>query len=249
MVYARNVEGVTLTFGVSGRLIMNALVMYDRQTDSLWSQFVGEAVDGPLNGLKLELLPSRLTTMGEWAREHPDTLVLDRGFPGAAFDQYQSYYMDFQSGVLGETNRDDRLYQKDLVVGIATETGQKAYPFGILRTEGAVNDTFQGLALALFMNTSGEVITPFEAGATGNTRGGAVEAFDRTVAGKTLNFKEFDELHVYDVETRSTWDKRTGVAVRGELEGHRLTPIQSLVAFWFGWSDFYPDTEVYEPES
>ena len=39
--YAREIEGRELTFGVSGKLIMNALVLYDRQTDSLWSQFLG----------------------------------------------------------------------------------------------------------------------------------------------------------------------------------------------------------------
>lgn len=66
--YAREVEGRTLTFGVSGKLILNALVMYDRQTDSLWSQFLGVAVQGPLAGTKLEVLPSVLTDWGQLAR-------------------------------------------------------------------------------------------------------------------------------------------------------------------------------------
>ena len=36
-----------LTFGVDGSLIYNSLVMYDRETNSRWSQFLGRAVDGP----------------------------------------------------------------------------------------------------------------------------------------------------------------------------------------------------------
>ena len=62
MVFAREINGQELTFGVSGMLIMNAVVFYDYQTDTLWSQFKAEAVQGPLKGTKLELLPVQLTT-------------------------------------------------------------------------------------------------------------------------------------------------------------------------------------------
>ena len=121
---------------------MNALVMYDHQTDTLWSQFVGEAIDGPLNRTELEFLPSRLTTMGEWVREHPDTLLLERGLLGAAFDPYQGYYVEPSSGILGEANRDDRLDQKALIVGVTTETTQKAYPFSAIDDVGTLNVIF-----------------------------------------------------------------------------------------------------------
>ncbi|NDJ87438.1 MAG: DUF3179 domain-containing protein, partial [Chloroflexi bacterium] len=50
IVYARDLNGVVYDFGVSGKLIMNTLVMYDRQTESLWSQILGEAVEGDLRG-------------------------------------------------------------------------------------------------------------------------------------------------------------------------------------------------------
>ena len=52
--YARTIDGEVLTFGVDGKLIFNSLVMYDRETESLWSQFLGESVDGPKLGTKLE---------------------------------------------------------------------------------------------------------------------------------------------------------------------------------------------------
>ena len=57
---------------------MNALVMYDHQTDTLWSQFLGEGVKGPLTGKSLELLPLTHTTWDAWKSAHPDTLVLDK---------------------------------------------------------------------------------------------------------------------------------------------------------------------------
>ena len=58
---------------------MNALVMYDRQTNTLWSQFLGQAVRGDLLGEFLEPIPLTMTTWERWVAEHPDTLALDKG--------------------------------------------------------------------------------------------------------------------------------------------------------------------------
>ena len=74
-----------LTFGVSGKLIMNALVMYDRQTETLWSQFLGQAVEGELAGETLGIVASQLVVWSTWEKEHTDALVLDTG--GGVYDQ------------------------------------------------------------------------------------------------------------------------------------------------------------------
>jgi hypothetical protein len=79
MGYARRLAGQELTFGVSGKLIMNALVMYDHPTESLWSQFLSLGVAGPLTGVRLELLSALQTGWGTWRELHPDTLVMDTG--------------------------------------------------------------------------------------------------------------------------------------------------------------------------
>ena len=89
-----------MTFGVSGKLIMNSLVMYDRETESLWSQFLGEAVEGPLSGSSLELLPAQLTSWSAWREQHPNTLYLKTG--GIPFDPYLDYYYSHRSGVIGK---------------------------------------------------------------------------------------------------------------------------------------------------
>ena len=64
---------------MSGKLIMNALVMYDRQTDTLWSQFLSQGVRGPLSGTQLEIVPSLQTSWEQWLELHPDTQLLDKG--------------------------------------------------------------------------------------------------------------------------------------------------------------------------
>ena len=115
--YGREIDGEVHTFGVSGKLIMNALVMYDHQSTTLWSQFLRKGVRGPLAGVELDVVPVTQTTWASWSELHPDTLVLHKNgrYQG---DVYSSYYRDSSAGVLGETRKDDRLKRKELVLGV-----------------------------------------------------------------------------------------------------------------------------------
>ena len=71
--YSRKVSGKTLSFGVSGKLWKNALIMYDRETSTLWSHLTGEAVHGPLEGEKLTMLTSvPKVRWKDWKSQHPD---------------------------------------------------------------------------------------------------------------------------------------------------------------------------------
>lgn len=75
--YARpEVDGEALTFGVSGMLWREALVMYDRQSRSLWSQRAHRAIAGPRAGDELEVLPAAITDWRSWLESHPETTAL-----------------------------------------------------------------------------------------------------------------------------------------------------------------------------
>ena len=217
---------------------MNALVMYDHQTDSLWSQFLSEAVDGPLKGEELEILPVQLTTWAAWSAQHPDTIVLDRGAdtPFESFDPYSPYYASDSAGILGESNPDDRLLTKEFVVGLTSDTAQRAYPFRYLNDVPVLNDSFAGTPLVV----------------TFDTEGGTTAVFDRSLGERVLVFELLEErgagqLLMRDTETGSTWAGATGEALDGPLAGETLRHVESFVSFWFAWSDFHPDTELYVP--
>ena len=137
--YSRDIGGQTYTFGVSGKLIRNVMVMFDRETETLWSQLLGRAVEGELEGTELEFFPYWLTTWQEWKTRYPDTLALVKGYSGLA-DPYQGYYESPQAGVLGETYSDDRLYTKQYVIGVAQGDEAVAYPWLTLNDEPVVND-------------------------------------------------------------------------------------------------------------
>jgi len=185
-----------VTFEVSGKLILNALVMYDRQTDSLWSQFLGQAVHGELDGTKLELLPSQLISLGAWKEAHPETLVLEQD--GTAYDSYLRYYFNESAGVYGQINPDNRLLPKELVLGVLGNDAQKAYPFATLMENPVANDGFDRQDLVVVLDR----------------QSGATNVFDRRLDARTLTFEEAQlPLYFTDRETGSTWNKETGMAV------------------------------------
>ena len=66
IVFDRRVADDVLDFGTTGKLRNSDLVMYDRQTESWWQQFTGEAIVGAMTGQALTSLPSRLESFGNF---------------------------------------------------------------------------------------------------------------------------------------------------------------------------------------
>ena len=56
-VFERVINDQEVEFGTSGKLYNSNLLMYDRLTDSYWSQALGLAVKGELTGYQLDLVP------------------------------------------------------------------------------------------------------------------------------------------------------------------------------------------------
>lgn len=94
-VFVRQVNGQTTTFGVSGKLYQNCLVMYDRASDSLWLQVWGMGVAGRYTNHVLERVPAVKTTLGRWQQKHPDTVVLSTE-TGYTRDYHRYPYGDYK---------------------------------------------------------------------------------------------------------------------------------------------------------
>jgi hypothetical protein len=79
-VYVREVEGQSLTLAVDGRLWRDTMLMYDQESGSRWSQFLGQATSGRWKGRRLETVPSVLTDWETWRHQHPGgtVVILDR---------------------------------------------------------------------------------------------------------------------------------------------------------------------------
>jgi hypothetical protein len=228
-VYSRIINGNEHTFGVSGKLIRNALVMYDRETDTYWSQLLGEAVEGSLVGTRLEHLPAIMTTWAEWKELHPDTRAIQKGYVGLS-DPYEGYYLGTNTGVIPVSNSDDRLGNKEFVIGVEVDQQAVAYPFSVLNTEPVISDEIAGT----------EIVVAFDADAAA----GAV--WERTLEeGQVLDFVELRGVLMRDTQTGSLWDGLTGTALEGEYAGEVLKPVANTQVFWFAWVDFHPETGLY----
>lgn len=124
--YARDVDGRTLRFGVSGMLWNAGLVMYDTETNSLWSHILGEAMKGPLRGKRLEMIPSAMTDWGSWKARHPDGTVA------------------MLSRTSHEYTREFHAKPHRFVLGIASGAQAKSWSFDLLKQSPVLLDEWDG---------------------------------------------------------------------------------------------------------
>lgn len=136
--HARELDGRTLTFLVSGKLWRNSLVMQDEETGTLWSHITGEAMSGELAGAVLELVPAVQTTWAQWRAAHPETRLL-RKSAEITSSRYASYFADPErTGIFRSNWLRERLPGKELVFGIRSGVHAAAVTAGALAAGGPV---------------------------------------------------------------------------------------------------------------
>ena len=147
MVFDRRVGGRTLRFGVSGLLYQSDLLMFDRETESLWSQISAVAVTGAQRDERLALLRARTTSWGAWRARYPDSTILSRE-TGHRRDYGRTPYAGYEQSrqIYFPAPLDSRYHPKMRVVGLRLADGTaRAYPAEeIRRSGGRVRDRFAG---------------------------------------------------------------------------------------------------------
>jgi Protein of unknown function (DUF3179) len=190
IVFDRRVDGQTLDFGTTGNLRNSDLVMYDRQTESWWQQFGGQALVGALTGAKLEHLPSRIVAWADFRREHRQGKVLSRetGFSRPYGENpYVGYDSVDSSPIFPTKNADDeRLPPKERVVFIERGGEAVAVPFSSLRERKVVRVEVGGSRLIVRWRPGvsssldePEIATGRDTGAAEVREGGRLTRFDQ----------------------------------------------------------------------
>ncbi|CAB1079577.1 hypothetical protein D1AOALGA4SA_7285 [Olavius algarvensis Delta 1 endosymbiont] len=159
--YSRTVGGSEHTFGVSGRLYKSNVLLYDHQTESLWSQLMDKAITGPAVGRNLSVLPSSRIKWKTWRQRNPGTRVLsdDTGFyRDYSIDPYEGYYrMGSLMFPVGDVRRD--MAAKEPVLGIEIENHAKAYRMDWLRNNpGTHQDRVGSHPVRIEVSPEGEVV-------------------------------------------------------------------------------------------
>lgn len=160
MVYSRNIDGQTYTFGVSGRLYKSNVLLYDHQTESLWSQLMHKAITGTMVNKKLDRISSRRTSWKSWRKKHPQTLVLstDTGYTrDYTRDPYKGYYRVGRIWFsVGKVRKD--LSPKEMVLGLEINGRARAYPVSLLqKSSGILKDTLNGTTVLIEVKEDGEI--------------------------------------------------------------------------------------------
>jgi hypothetical protein len=237
-----------LDFGTTGKLRNSDLIMYDRQTESWWQQFTGEAIVGELAGQQLGFLPSQVLSFGDFKAQSPQGEVMARplrnGSPARSYGQ--NPYVGYDSTdhpFLFTGQPDPRLPATERMVGLTTETAARAYPFSVASQAGVIADEFGGIPVAIF-HRPGMASALDSSNIDGGREVGSVAVYDRRVNGRTLTFTADGEGSFVDAETGTVWNI-LGQAMEGPLAGQQLDPILHFDHFWFAWAAFFPDTSVY----
>lgn len=195
MGFKRTIHDHLYTFGVSGLLYQSDVLMYDHQTESLWSQISMKAVTGTSMGKTLEPIFLEHTTWEAWRQEHPASLVLS---PNTGYirdyhrDPYRTYGQSEQL-MFPLVMQNTQFHPKEWVLGIEIKGTFKAYPFSAMpKHTTSIRDLVNGQELVVCWNPQ----------------------------------------------------HHSAKAVNG-----KGTPLHSLMAYWFAWYAFHPDTEIFTENS
>ncbi len=244
--YDGRVEGVgKVDFGSSGFLMRSNKLMVDRGTRTLWNQLTGKPVLGPLadRPLRLAVLPSVVTTWGEWRRRHPDTTVLspktgfDRPYdPGAA---YAGYFASADTMFPVRRAREE-LPPKARIFALQKDGRSKAWAVADLLAADVTNTDHLGepyvlVARAESISVDGESV---RSGKARYDAGAEVRAYRRGSHRFTPGATP-DEL----VDAAGKVWRVTEAALVGP-DGTSLPREPGVLAYWFGWTSFHPLTEL-----
>lgn len=248
IVFDRRLDGEVLDFGTTGRLRKSDMVMYDRQTDSWWQQFSGQAIVGEMVGKVLERITANIVAFEDFHKAYPDGKVLSKD-TGHTRDYGRNPYAGYDSvdrhPFLFDDPVDKRLPAMERVLNVSVGEVHRLYPFSVFATQPVINDQVAGTPVVV-MSRIGTVSALDQSVIKDSRIIASATAWRRILDGRTLTF-ESRASGIVDRETGSRWNL-LGAALDGPLAGRQLDLAPSGVHFAFAWLAFNPDSSIYRTE-
>ncbi len=244
IVFGSDVQGQRLAFGTTGRVRDSNLIMYDRQTESWWQQFTGDAIIGELTGTLLETVPSQIVSFKQFSENYSHGLVLSQN-TGYRRNYGKTPYPGYDKlgGIpfLFKREIDFRLPPLERVLALGDEHISTIYPFSYLTENPLINTQFNDQPI-LIISQASMVSTMDQKQLRDSKSMLTAAAFSREVGKKILEFK-FEGQRIVDVESGSEWNI-FGTSTSGSFQGISLKQIDKNVHFAFAWLAFYPNANI-----
>ncbi|MEM7141061.1 MAG: DUF3179 domain-containing protein [Actinomycetota bacterium] len=243
LVYDRRLGDRVLDFGTSGRLFNSSMVMYDRQTETLWTHFDGTAVAGELVGAELDTYPVSTVSWEDFRDIHPDGIVLTRD-TGHNRDYGRNPYVGYDNAAdrpfLFDGEYDPRLEPKERVVVVRDDDEPGvAIPLVDLIANRVIEFEAHGRSLVAVLDPG--TASPLSAASvsTGYDQG-AANVFVRELDGEPVTLSAVDGGFL-DATSGVVFDVLGGATDDSAV---RLTQVEHLDTFWFAIAAFEPDVEI-----
>ncbi|MEM7381643.1 MAG: DUF3179 domain-containing protein, partial [Bacteroidota bacterium] len=229
ILYKTEHQGFNHSLGTSGFLYRSNKLMYDKETQSLWSTLEGEPVIGPLagKGIQLDYLSVVTTTWGEWKKRQPETSVLSlatghrRDYSeGAA---YRDYFATDEL-MFGVPKTDKRLKNKAEILAIRLQDGGNenlAISSELLSKQPIYRHNIGNTKFTVFTDKSG-----------------AHRVYDTG----ELKFSTYDGRSEATDTQGGKWNLSENELV--SEEGKSLKRIATFNAFWFGYKAAFPGVKL-----
>ncbi|MBX2823971.1 MAG: DUF3179 domain-containing protein [Gammaproteobacteria bacterium] len=248
IVFDRRVEDKVLDFGTTGWLRKSDLVMYDRQTESWWQQFVGRGIIGHYTDQELVQLPSVIVSYETFKETYGDGKILSRetGFRrNYGSNPYSGYDSITSSPFLYRGELDPRLPPMERILSLPDGDSYQLLPLTALEERAVVNTRLSDQAMVVFApGTAVSALDKYEIAESRKIPSAA--AFLASIDDQELTFEWKDGV-IVDEQTGSQWNA-FGHAVAGELKGQRLAQLDRGVHFAFAWLAFDPEAKILQPE-
>ncbi len=224
-------NGAKSTFGVSGLLYNTNLILYDRNTDSNWSQLELKCVNGTLIGDEPVLESVVETNWGTWKKLYPNTKVLslETGFDrNYNFYPYGDYKTNHGYFLFTASPSNNELPNKERVFAVIDQGFSTVYQFQKFNGGKVIKDFFGGKVYLVVGNEN------------------LIYSFELNESQSDLNFEyDFNNSEVFFKDDEGNKWSIFGKAIEGPRTGEMLKASKSVVSFWFAIAAFYPEPTVY----
>jgi hypothetical protein len=212
---------------VVGGFYRGNMVMADKNTKTFWQQATGESLVGKLHPRQLKLIRLDFLSWSMAKETYPGIQLVhvsEKDLRSFNMPFIWNFYM--RSNVIPgvpKKDRDDRLPQKAIVIGVPRSQGDVAYSKEEVLQQVWVRDDELNLLLV--------------------SKDRFVRGFYTELAGVHLNLKYLpDRDEILDETTNTAWTS-SGKQVRGEIKQDLVKwPISE--EYWFAWRQFHPFTQV-----